>query len=74
MKVTVIAHPNARKAKVEGDLLGTLHVYVKEPPLEGRANIAVIEELSKYFNTKKNAIVLVSGEKSKMKIFEITSL
>jgi hypothetical protein len=51
--------------------LGTLHVYVSEPPLDGRANRAVIESLAKHFDTKKNKVLLISGEKSKNKVFEI---
>jgi uncharacterized protein (TIGR00251 family) len=71
MKISIIAHPNAKKPRIEIDLLEALHVYVNEPPLEGKANKAVIESLAKYYNVNKNAVILVSGEKSKNKIFEI---
>ena len=78
MKVSVVAHPNSKKtlpagrqARGEKDLLGTLHVYVSQPPLEGKANRAIIEALSKHFIVKKNSIRLLSGEKSKNKLFEI---
>jgi site-specific recombinase XerD len=42
MKISVIAHPNAKKPRVEEDMLGTIHVFVHEPPLGGGANKAVI--------------------------------
>jgi uncharacterized protein len=71
MKISVIAHPNSKKERIEKDLLSTLHVYVNEPPLNGKANLAVINALSKYFKVKTNSVFLVSGEKSKNKIFEI---
>jgi uncharacterized protein (TIGR00251 family) len=71
MKISIIAHPNAKKPRVEKDLLEILHVYVKEPPLEGKANRAVIEALAEYFQTKKANVLLASGEKSKNKMFEI---
>lgn len=71
MKISVIIHPNAKKPKIEKDLLGTLHVYVHEPPLEGKANSAVIEALVQYFHTKRGSVILLSGEKSKYKVFEI---
>jgi uncharacterized protein len=71
MKVSIVAHPNSKRPRIERDLLGTLHVYVNRPPLEGKANKAVIEALSKYFNVRKSCIIFVSGEKSKTKIFEI---
>ncbi|MCL4384217.1 DUF167 domain-containing protein [Patescibacteria group bacterium] len=72
MKVSVITHPHAKQPRIETDLLGQLHVYVLEPPLEGRANEAVIEALAAHFHTKKNRIFLLSGASAKRKIFEIT--
>ena len=72
MKISVIAHPNAKRPRVEEDLLGSLHVYVAAPPLEGKANHAAIESLAQHFGVKKNQVWLVSGEKSKQKVFEIT--
>ncbi len=72
MKVAVVAHPNSKRPRVEKDLLGTLHVYVKSPPLEGKANGEIIDALSDYFQVKKSQVELVSGQKSKAKLFEIS--
>jgi hypothetical protein len=71
MKISIIAHPNSKRPRVEKDLLGTLHIFVSQPPLEGKANNAVREALTKYYSVKKNAVMLLSGEKSKNKVFEI---
>lgn len=71
MKMTIIAHPNSKKPRIEKDLFGTLHVYVSAPPLEGKANKAVTETLAEYFKVKKSSVVLLSGEKSKNKVFEV---
>lgn len=71
MRITVNVHPNSKRARIEKDLLGTLHVYVSQPPLEGKANKAVIEALAKHFKTKKSSIYLISGTKSKSKVFEV---
>lgn len=71
MRIAIVAHPNAKKPRVEKDLLNILHVYVNAPPLEGKANKAVIEALANYFNIKKGNIILLSGERSKNKLFEI---
>ncbi|RJR23778.1 DUF167 domain-containing protein [Candidatus Microgenomates bacterium] len=71
VKVAIITHPNSKKPRTEKDLLGSLHVYVSEPPLEGKANQAVIKSLAEYFKVKKNQVRLLSGEKSKNKIVEI---
>lgn len=71
MKISIIAHPNSKNPRIEKDLTEMLHVYVSAPPLEGKANKAVIESLAKFFGTKKGKVTLISGEKSKNKVFEI---
>jgi uncharacterized protein len=71
MRIVIIVHPNSNKPRIEKDLLETLHVYVNAPPLEGKANKAVVEALSEYFKVKKNRVLLISGAKSKTKTFEI---
>lgn len=71
MTISVITHPNSKRPRIEEDLTGMLHVYVNAPPLEGRANQAVIEALALHFGVKKNAVTLLSGHKSKNKRFEI---
>jgi uncharacterized protein len=71
MKISVIAHPNAKNPRIEKDLLGTIHVYVHEPPLEGKANRAVTLALADYYHVKQSNILLAHGAKSKIKIFEI---
>jgi uncharacterized protein len=73
MRVAVIAHPNSQKPRIETDLLETLHVYVAEPPLEGKANRAVAAALADYFRTKRSNVLLVSGERSKNKVFQIAT-
>lgn len=71
MKISVITHPNAKQSRIEKDLLETIHVYVHEPPLEGKANAAVILALAEYFHIKKCQVTLFQGKKSKNKVFEI---
>lgn len=53
------------------DMTETLHVYVEEPPLEGKANKAVIKSLAKHFKVRPNQIFINSGVKNKLKVIEI---
>jgi len=71
MKISTIVHPNSKNPRVEKDLTEMLHVYVNAPPLEGKANKAAINSLSKFLKVKKSEIILIRGEKSKNKVFEI---
>lgn len=74
MNLTVYVHPNAKQPRIQKDLLGSLHVYVNKPPLEGQANLAVIEAISKYFKVSKSQVELIKGAKLKQKTFKIYGL
>lgn len=50
---------------------GLLHVYVSAAPLEGKANLAVLEALAHYLSCRKSALSLVSGHQSKHKVFDV---
>lgn len=71
MKISVIVHPNSKRERIEKDLLDTLHVYVNQPPLEDKANHATISALADYFKIAKSNVNLLSGARSKHKIFDI---
>ena len=71
MQISIIAHPNSKKPRIEKDLFGTLHVYVNQPPLEGKANKAVADALAGHFKISKSKVVLARGQKSKQKVFNI---
>ncbi|MBL8029840.1 MAG: DUF167 domain-containing protein [Candidatus Doudnabacteria bacterium] len=70
MKITVEVRANAKETKVEQTAKG-LKVYVRQQPLEGRANDAVTKALAEFFKTKAYNIILLRGVKSKQKVFEI---
>lgn len=84
MKIFVKAKPGAQEERIikkdeSQDLFGQnrpaeniYEVWVKEPPIQGRANIAIAKALASYFKVPNSQIKLVSGFSSKQKIFEIT--
>jgi uncharacterized protein YggU (UPF0235/DUF167 family) len=71
MRIFVKVHPNSKNPRIEKDSSDVLQIYVRELALEGKANMAAIEGLVKYFKVKKSQIMLIKGTKSKEKIFEI---
>jgi uncharacterized protein YggU (UPF0235/DUF167 family) len=71
VRITLKVHPNSKNPRVEIRAGGELHIYVKEPAIENKANEAVIEKLSEYYRVPKSKIALKRGEKSKLKLFEI---
>ena len=70
MRIVVKAKTGAKVVGVKkvGDLY---QVAVKEAPVGGKANEAIINALAEYFNIAKARINLISGQTSKQKIFEI---
>jgi len=46
-------------------------VAIKEPPIQGKANAAIIKALAAHFNIPPSAVQLISGFSSKQKIFNI---
>ena len=71
MKHTISVKTNAKKNAAEQAANGSLRVFVKAPPQEGRANEAVIETLAAHFKVPKSRISIVGGFKSKQKIVQI---
>jgi len=71
MKIFVKAKPLTREEYVKKvDDLNFI-VGVKEPPIKGKANKAIIKALAEYFKISASRICLVSGFSSKQKIVEI---
>jgi hypothetical protein len=73
MKTRIIVHPNSKNPRIEKDPENITHIYVREPAKEGKANTAVIKVLSELYKTPKSNIKLLSGAKSKVKVFEVES-
>ena len=53
---------------------GTFLVKTKSPPVDDKANLAVISLCSAYFSVPQTRIHIVKGRKSKSKIIEISSI
>lgn len=69
--ISVIAHPNSKKPRIETDILGVRHVYVAEPAREGKANKAIIQALANYLSIAPQRVRCMRGHTSKAKVFEV---
>jgi uncharacterized protein len=70
MKINVRIKPRSSRSRVEKTEDGYI-VYVNEPPVENKANKALVESLSSHFEVPKSRIKIVAGLKSKNKVVEI---
>jgi len=71
MKIFVKVKPNSKIEKVKKVDSNHFEVWVKEVPIEGKANQRLIEIMSEYFGIPKKNIVILSGQNSKNKILKV---
>ena len=64
----------ARREEIVGVHDGALRVRVTAPPLEGRANRAVVEFLAGCLRLPKSSVKIAGGERSPRKTIEVTGL
>ena len=73
--LTIRVTPRARKTEFSGIMEdGTVRIRVSAPPVEGKANKALINFLSKVLKVRKNKIEIVAGEKGLDKIVSILDM
>ncbi len=69
--LTIQLHPRSPKNRIEiSDF--SFDIFIKEPPVKGKANQALIKHLSKILSIPTSSLSIVSGLKSKTKIVSIT--
>jgi hypothetical protein len=67
--------PGAKHNEIDGFLEdGTIRIRVIAPPVEGKANAALIEFLSSVLGVRRTAIEIVAGEKSRNKLVTISDI
>jgi len=71
--LAVRAQPGAKKTAIVGvygdGAAAQLKIAVQAPPVEGKANLALIGFLAEIFGIAKNKVELVGGELSRSKVF-----
>jgi uncharacterized protein (TIGR00251 family) len=71
MKIHVKVIPRAKNIKVECLSENEYKLWVAAPPVNGKANQAVIELLGKHFKCPPSRVVIIKGKTSNHKIVDI---
>ena len=71
LQLKIRVQPRASKDEVIEQLDGTLKIKTTAPPVNDAANKACVELLANHFGVKKSDVKIVSGARSRDKIFEI---
>ena len=76
--LAVRAQPGARKTTIQGcygeGSEAQLKIAVQAPPVEGKANAALVAFLSDTFSLSKSKVELVQGELARSKVFLLRGL
>lgn len=72
MKLFITAKPNAHETKVE--MVDATHytVSVQAPPVQGKANRAIIQALAEHFGVPATCVAMLRGHTSRQKLIEVT--
>lgn len=65
-------HPGAKRSAVNGIFGNSLKVDLQAPPVDGKANTALLKFLAGQLSLPKAAVTLKSGETSRDKVVKIT--
>ncbi|MDR3792194.1 MAG: DUF167 domain-containing protein [Terracidiphilus sp.] len=76
--LAVRAQPGARKTAIQGvygeGATAQLKIAVQAPPVEGKANAALTEFLSDFFDLSRSKVELTQGELNRSKVFLLRGL
>ncbi len=67
----ITVKPNSKKGPLVVADGQHLTIYLREKPIDGEANAALIKILAKHFRVAKSCVVIKTGSRSRKKLVEI---
>ena len=64
--------PNSRREELVALADGSFEARVKAPPVDGKANAALIALLAEHFGVRKAQVTIKSGAAGRLKFIQIT--
>lgn len=71
LRLSLKVIPASREDKIEGLRGDRIYIRLTAPAVDGKANLALVSFLAKILKVKKTQVLLVSGEKSRLKLIEL---
>ena len=68
---SIRVQPRAKKNAITGEMGDALKLALTSPPVEGRANKAVIEFFAKLLNVSRSSVTIAAGESSRNKVIRV---
>jgi hypothetical protein len=70
--LTLHVQPGAKKTETAGEYGEALKIRLAAPPVDGKANAALLAWLAQCFSVAKRDVTLRSGEKNRHKIISVS--
>lgn len=70
----VVVQPRAPRTELVGELDGALKIRLAAPPIEGRANEALLRFLAGLLGVRRADVLIAAGQKSRRKRVRVTGL
>ena len=67
----VRVQPRAARTAITGTVGDALKLTLSAPPVDGRANLAVVEFFSDIFSVPRSAVQVIAGERSRNNVIRI---
>jgi uncharacterized protein (TIGR00251 family) len=74
VSLSVRLQPKAKKTAVLGELDGALKLAVTAPPIEGRANEALVRFVAELLKVARSSVTIAAGAASRNKVIRIEGL
>jgi len=71
---SIRVHPRARKNSITGTIGDALKLTLTAPPVEGKANQAVIEFFAELFAIPRSSVTIASGETNRNKVVRVSGI
>ncbi len=74
MKLRIKVQPRARRSRIASKLGDEWKLEITAPPVDGKANRAVVEFFASALGVPRSSVRIVTGERSQHKIVEIQGI
>lgn len=71
LRIALYVQPGARKTELAGEHDGALKIRLAAPPVDGKANAALVLWLAEALGVPRRCVCLVSGERSRNKLLVV---
>jgi len=74
--LTIECHitPKSKKSSIKGERAGALSISLTAPPVDGKANTALIKFISKLTGRPRSSIAIIKGEHNRSKTLYIQGI